>query len=225
MQCLNHQKQIGAALHNYASAYGRFSGRDRGAGRPLSRLALAHSAVRGTDRSPRSGGKSEGVLRTSTARRAAIQTQLSHFRIPLFICPSATEEEHPGTGKAGDETRYLSHYVGIMGPIGTNRRPARRTATDTASGGSICTGATQGVLTRDAEVRIRDISDGTSHTPVRRGNLLDRCQLARAGLGLRRGRPGTANLAPPLGCIVEARRISAMLLTSSPSAGERVRRE
>jgi len=163
LQCQNHLKQIGTALHNYATAHGHFP---PGAQAPDDlylgwnwRILPFVEQVEVPDLAEKAM-ESCGLDRET----CCIPTQLSHFRVPLFLCPSATKDEHPGTGKAGDRSRYLHHYVGVMGPIGTNSTSGIAYRYDTASAGTTCLAAIQGVLTRDAAVRVRDISDGTSHT-------------------------------------------------------------
>ena len=204
LQCQNNLKQIGTALHGYAAAHRHF---------PVGVEALTPfdpclgwhwrilPFIEQVD-VPDIAEKATEMC-GSDPETCCIPTKLSHHRIPLFLCPSATKEEHAGTGQLGDDRRYLNHYVGVMGPIGAN--PATGTAYryDTASGSSVCTGATQGVLIRDTAVTIRDISDGTSHTLCVGEISWTDANWHVQGWGYGAVGPD-GKFAPPLGCIVEA---------------------
>jgi prepilin-type N-terminal cleavage/methylation domain-containing protein len=155
MQCQNHLKQLGLALHAYHDSMNR----------------LPPGGVAGT----RSNGLSwhafilpyvEQDNLNKQVNRAAT-SYLDHnpiglTRVAVYLCPSANsanerthrnDESVPPTS-TGTRT-FTTHYYGNMGPKGSGY-----TSVSGAHGGY----ATQGVLGVNTQVRLTEITDGTSNT-------------------------------------------------------------
>ena len=174
LQCANHLKQVGLALHNYHSSHrvlppGGISSNE------LSFIVMllpyleqkalydSFSFDAGDYRTLAADG--------SSTSKGKLENSLSC--LSMFLCPSCSvqrgnlsdqsnnyTERVPKTAEGQDT--YTTHYVGVMGPRGTNPL----TGADYLSEGPTSYGgfATQGVLYKNSRVRLDDISDGTSNT-------------------------------------------------------------
>jgi prepilin-type N-terminal cleavage/methylation domain-containing protein/prepilin-type processing-associated H-X9-DG protein len=147
MQCSNNLKQLGLALHSYATNHGVL---------PPGSLSC--------------NGLSMFVFMLPQMDQQALYDQfsfvqgsydvpleqklgLSTNRISAFLCPSCTQV----MDRASSTSRYYTtHYVGIMGPKGADYR----IVTIGGYGGI----AQQGVLYVDSAVSLDSITDGTSST-------------------------------------------------------------
>jgi prepilin-type processing-associated H-X9-DG protein len=103
--------------------------------------------------------------------RQSPNVQLSNFMVPIYLCPStglaksSNAAELTNTSPLGGGTITLPdfpwtvHYYGNPGPKNGSLYRGENLAT--ASNGGC---ATQGVLYRNSETRLTDVTDGTSNT-------------------------------------------------------------
>lgn len=90
-------------------------------------------------------------------------------RVEVFMCPSTTVEKMLTGGShssvtsedVGGVTPYTTHYYGIMGPKGTS---VTGSTYNVSTGGSHGGFAKDGMLPVNREVRLVEITDGTSNT-------------------------------------------------------------
>jgi prepilin-type N-terminal cleavage/methylation domain-containing protein/prepilin-type processing-associated H-X9-DG protein len=176
MNCTNHVRQLSLSLHNFHDVFGTLPKHvSPGNATGVSWLALVlpyieqkaiGERVLPNDRSYSGGQNANRVL--------------GQFKIPVFFCPSYIEQRSSSTidNITGFGNAYTTHYVGNMGPIGTN--PATNAPYESNPiSGSTSQGplACEGVLPlhprqiaanpgpAGAEgVRIAMITDGTSNT-------------------------------------------------------------
>ena len=168
MKCSNNLKQMGLALHNYHDALGTFP---RCPSLNLTSLGwnsfILPFIEQGNIRNlmnPSLGAYSVGVNRDQGANRVA-----------LFLCPSYSEERSSSSiDNANGQNAYTIHYVGNMGPKGTNPTTG---AAYQVNGPMYYQGglASEGILPFHSgaassqpnplgTVKLTDIFDGTSNT-------------------------------------------------------------
>jgi prepilin-type N-terminal cleavage/methylation domain-containing protein len=99
-------------------------------------------------------------------------------RIAVFLCPSLPDNERSNlpTGTSATDavngvSPYTIHYTGVMGPIGTKTGTSvnylyRNGGTGSDMNGSYGPVATQGLLTVDKAVKLKEVTDGTSKTAL-----------------------------------------------------------
>jgi prepilin-type processing-associated H-X9-DG protein len=157
MSCQNNLKQIGIALHAYHGSMSR----------------LPPGGVAGTN----SNGLSWHVFILPYVEQDNLYKQVNQAatsyldnnpigltRIPIYMCPSASSgnertyrnnnDEYVPATASGTRT-FTTHYYGNMGPKGSGY-----TSVSGAHGGH----ATQGVLGVNTQVKLTEITDGTSNT-------------------------------------------------------------
>tara|TARA_R110002111_G_scaffold262872_1_gene342320 strand:+ start:36903 stop:37793 length:891 start_codon:yes stop_codon:yes gene_type:complete len=146
--CKNNLKQIGIALHNYHGTHLTFPPGGFGASTndhnfqvmilPFIEYANLYS-------------KFNFNVSQSTAPNSTLYEDVP----PVYLCPSSVVPTYSGG--------YTSHYNGNMGP--KDSATWAGTYKGTTVGGTNHGGfGSQGILSRDSKVRIRDILDGTSVT-------------------------------------------------------------
>lgn len=161
LQCQNQMKQIGTAMHNYYSTNNQFPAGamlDEYVYLPWHKAILEYSEQGQVIDIACSSLGSCGI----DPETCNMQVMFSQNRVPMYLCPSYAKDHEVFDDKA----RYLSHYVGISGPVGPiGGSGSTDYDTDTGSPSNvICTASKQGILTRDSAFRIRDIPDGSSNT-------------------------------------------------------------
>jgi prepilin-type N-terminal cleavage/methylation domain-containing protein/prepilin-type processing-associated H-X9-DG protein len=160
-QCSNHLKQLGLALHNYHDTHRAFPPggmTDNGLSWIVMILPFIEQKPLYDQFNFDAGDYHE-----------AGKLEVSLTRIDTLLCPSCPIERSNLGGtlekwphdSSGEDT-YTTHYVGVMGPLGTNPQTGRPYGYDPVPthGGY----ATDGVLHKNSKVKFRDISDGTSNT-------------------------------------------------------------
>jgi prepilin-type N-terminal cleavage/methylation domain-containing protein len=203
IKCQGNLKQIGLALHNYHGVHGQFPA---GVAAPEKGFITRYLGWNWRilpyveESNARDQAGTESLFCPVGSSSCHIQAAVSHVRIPLFLCPSCSDEQcqsDPG------DVRYMADYLGVMGPVGTNPATGQPYATSLGGGGQACLVSTEGVLLRDETVKIRDISDGTSHT-FAVGELCWReSRWYTNGWGFGATGPD-GGIASPAGCLVES---------------------
>jgi len=183
-QCINNLKQIGVALHGFVDSYGRFPPGGSNDRRPFG----THATGTGWGSSwlvyilpyvDQSGVFEKLLFNGSSGYNHPTNSQVvSNLHVDCYICPS-----FPGTRlcwsppPVGGSNIIAPNYVGISGPVNVldgqttplipgfneTRCNSGGTAAGCCSGGKVCAG---GVLFPHAQIRVSDITDGTSNVAV-----------------------------------------------------------
>ena len=160
--CKNSLKQLGLGLHNYHDRYRMFPPGGMSGGNQLTWCAMILPDI---DQAPLFK-QFNFSTQTYTSFNA-----LGLTRIPVFLCPSAigTNEYTTNTAEySGGNQTYTTHYYGVMGPIGTYTINGTTSTYPLDPNNSSLTGqggyAAGGLLYRNSNTGIRDITDGTSNT-------------------------------------------------------------
>ena len=170
MKCTNNLKQIGLALHNYHDTNGTFPPYYYD---PANRTTVGYTAL-----------ILDYIEQSALARRVLpnapayslnnANRQMGIVRIPMYLCPSYGIERSSSTiDNSAGQLAYTTHYVGNMGPIGTNLTTGQ--PYPFIAGGSQGPQATDGILPlypspitanpRDpGGVTLAMVTDGTSST-------------------------------------------------------------
>ena len=174
-QCLNNLKQVGLALHNYHTTHntlppGGMSDNE------LSYVVMLLPYLEQKplyDRFDFTTG-TYYIRPTGSSNTSNGKIEHSLVRLDMLLCPSCSKERSNLSARgsnwlerippnSGGEDPFTTHYVGIMGPLGTNPATGLEYGwTDRSNryGGY----ATDGVLQKNSRVRFEDVKDGTSNT-------------------------------------------------------------
>lgn len=150
MQCSNNLKQIGLAIHNYHDQNGFLPE----AGGSLD-LGWQVWILPQLEQSP-----VYQQMNLAAAYSTAPNNVVAKMQIKSYICPAATRLMSNQTA-----TEFATHYVGILGPTGTN--PATGSPYPVAAPTGVHGGhGTSGMLIRKADglVKLGAIADGSSNT-------------------------------------------------------------
>ncbi len=170
MSCGNNMRQLGLALHNFHDVRGSFPPHaSPGGNTGVSWLALILAQVE-------QAALADQVLPNAPSYAAGQNTNrvMGQYRIPGFLCPSGIEQRSSSTidNITNFGNAYTTHYVGNMGPIGTNPQTGGAYPFNPSGQGLL---ACDGVLpmhpslvsanpAQPVGVKIADILDGTSNT-------------------------------------------------------------
>jgi prepilin-type N-terminal cleavage/methylation domain-containing protein/prepilin-type processing-associated H-X9-DG protein len=172
MKCTNNLKQQGLALHNYHDTNGTFptfnpNPAQSGSTMPGYTALILDYIEQGP--LAKTILPNQAAYSPSNANRTA-----GRNRIAMYLCPSYGQERSNSTiDNSGGQNAFTTHYVGNMGPIGTNLTTGQPYPAIT--GGSQGPQATDGILplypspitaypAAAAGVTMADVSDGTSNT-------------------------------------------------------------
>ncbi|MCI0703767.1 MAG: DUF1559 domain-containing protein [Planctomycetia bacterium] len=174
MKCSNNLKQMGLGLHNYHDVHGMFP---PGAA-PVNATSLGWNSLilpyMEQDNIWRLLNPAAGAY---TGGQNGVNRRNGAHRIAIFLCPSYGEERSSSTidNTPGAQLAYTTHYVGNMGPKGTN--PTTGTAYAWSNCGRQGGMAVEGMLpyhssvwscstllARTSGVTMTTIPDGTSNT-------------------------------------------------------------
>ena len=186
-QCKNNLKQWGLALHNYHDVYNKF---------PIGAMAFATNQVNNfswhvrvlpyLDQAPLYNQFDHDLKYNQAPNKA-----LGQEKSAAFHCPSARSRDH----LSNETGHWTVHYYGVAGAKG-EKSTAPGTYYDAAGncnpnpggGGPGCAAAgthggwaTNGILYRNSNTAMRDITDGTSNTFLV-GEISSRQQTAVNGL-------------------------------------------
>lgn len=177
--CKNQLKQIGLALHNYHETHRIFPqggfGQSIGSGTSASTLnnvsmSFLVMILPFVDQAPmyESFNLNRGYS-FSGNRQVCLNVP------PVYLCPSSNKTHSNHTSEVvGSAPMYASHYVGNMGPVGTNattsapyqlecENPSAGTSVPNCRSGNDV--SNMGVLGGPrSNIRLRDIIDGSSNT-------------------------------------------------------------
>ncbi len=171
MQCSNNLRQLGLALHNYHTALSVFppGGISRQQvngqwqGNELSFLVMLLPYL---EQKP----LYDQVDFDCDHYNGSGKLDIGLTSISALLCPSCPEDRSnlDGTSEcwpkdATGQKTYTTHYVGVMGPLGTNPFTGQKYKGIVPE--EMCGEfATQGLLYADSHVRLRDVTDGASNT-------------------------------------------------------------
>jgi len=158
MQCMNHLKQWGLALHNYHDAYKTFPQGSWGTG---NRLAFQVMLLPYLEQGALYEQFDLGLYYGNAPNQALMLEST-----PVHFCPSSRVVDRKAEGSGIPAGGWTIHYYGVMGakdPPGTaagDRLYPHIGNFDTNHGGVV----ENGVFTRNRNFGMSDITDGTSNT-------------------------------------------------------------
>ncbi|MFN3153085.1 DUF1559 domain-containing protein [Bremerella sp.] len=172
IQCTNHQKQLGLALHNYHDTYGKLpynavpqsgSVGDRQRGPSwLVRLLPFMEQNAAYDQFEFSG---DWTMQDGPSPNAAILGQL---RVPGYNCPSSPlpSVETQSTNANGNVELQLTNYVGITGSYytGGTTGTVSTSPQDSSYGDSVYNGMIVPLNSKSNAISLAAVTDGTSNT-------------------------------------------------------------
>lgn len=151
MSCTNQLKQLGLALHNYHDTHGAFPYGSWGAasyvGWHVSILPFLEQQAL------------YDQFDTTKAYNVSPNDVLRETRVDAYMCPSAVREM-----SEAESEFYTMHYLGVMGPVGTNPQTSGIEYPHNSGSGSYGGFALSGMWAHGEVRRIRDVTDGTSNT-------------------------------------------------------------
>jgi prepilin-type N-terminal cleavage/methylation domain-containing protein len=166
--CSNNIRQLGLSLHNFHDTYGSFPKHVSPSGATgISWLCLIMPFIEQNAIFQQVQPNSPGYSSTT------INRPLGQYKIPGFLCPSAVDIKSGSTiDDVATGNAYTTHYVGNMGPIGTNPMSGAAYLTNPSTQGlNACEGVLPlhpYVVTANppvpTAVRMAGITDGTSNT-------------------------------------------------------------
>jgi prepilin-type N-terminal cleavage/methylation domain-containing protein/prepilin-type processing-associated H-X9-DG protein len=158
MKCQNHLKQFGIALHAYHDSNNRLP--PGGAGPTAAPFTTLGGSL-GFQFHILPYVEQQNLYNSgsiTTNYDVAPNLALASTLVPIYQCPSGVVTDSQNTSQPGKTT----HYYGNMGPKGTN--PTTNAAYNYSNTGGHGGFGTQGVLSVNSQIRLTDITDGTSNT-------------------------------------------------------------
>ncbi|QDT96871.1 DUF1559 domain-containing protein [Gimesia aquarii] len=167
-ECKNKLKQWGLGLHNYHDNYQTFPpgtmGLNSSSTNPRNNHPWSVRVLPFVDQAPLYNTFNFSLNYNDTTGTPSNRSRRDE-KFPLMHCPSArTRDRKPSNSAEG----WTIHYYGIAGPKGVRPAPltgnwptAHATSNITSNHGN---NAISGILFRQSNVAIRDITDGTTNT-------------------------------------------------------------
>jgi len=166
MQCTNHLKQMGLALHNYHSALKTFPPGSLVVNQLSWRVFILPYLEQQNlhDKFSFAAGAFNGGANLEGPNKSVHALT----KVPGYQCPSATREfasDPSSTLLSPTRQTYNAHYYGVAGPVGVNPVTGAAYPVDSTPGtfGGFAEG---GILYRDSNVSIAAVRDGTSKTLI-----------------------------------------------------------
>jgi len=170
LQCANHLKQLGLALHNYHTAHQTLPpGGVTSNGLSYVVMLLPYLEQKSLYDQFNFDAGQWWIVPNGSSSESNGKIEHSLNKLPMIQCPSSNEERSNLTNygerippNENGVDPFTTHYYGIAGPLGTNPT----TGDEYKSEGATTFGvqATEGVLYKDSRVRFEHIKDGTSNT-------------------------------------------------------------
>lgn len=171
IQCTNHQKQLGLALHNYHDTYGKLpynavpqsasGARQRGPSW-LTRLLPFMEQSAAYDQFQFTG---DWTMQDGPSPNSVVLGQL---RVPGLNCPSSPlpTVESQATNANGTVELQLTNYVGITGSyyVGGTTSTVSTSPQDSSYGDSVYNGMIVPVNDKSKAISLAAVTDGTSNT-------------------------------------------------------------
>jgi prepilin-type processing-associated H-X9-DG protein len=171
MRCSNNLKQLGVALHAHHDALGFYPR----AGSTTNGLGWTVMILPYLEQQPLYSQISQAAGSYSSTTTNNKNTPFGLTKLGGFLCSSsrvdrmamgALDNINPPDQVPANtgEPPYTTHYYAITGPVGTN--PANGQAYQVVTGNTHegVRLSAQGVFARDVDIKITDITDGTSNT-------------------------------------------------------------
>lgn len=171
IQCTNHQKQLGLALHNYHDTFGKLpynavpeattTSKQRGPSWLVRMLPFMEQNA-AYDQFEFSG---DWTMQDGPSPNAAILGQL---RVPGYNCPSSPlpSVETQATNANGNVELQLTDYVGITGSyyVGGTTGTVSTSPQDSSYGDSVYNGMIVPLNGKSKAISLAAVTDGTSNT-------------------------------------------------------------
>ena len=153
-QCQNNAKQLALAAHNFHDSKGRFPSSVRPAGlTPLPRIAGLTFILPFIDQGNVYDKYDQTVNWSDPKNKEAVQTA-----IPSFLCPASPEPKRlDGLPEASPWTADVAAVTDYSPTIGVDQRLKDSALVDEAGAG---------ILTKNGEPRMGDVTDGLSNTII-----------------------------------------------------------
>lgn len=166
-QCLNNQKQLGIAIHNFHDAKGKLPSGKRPLGASTIRIGVFVELLAFLDNKPLLDRYD-----TSVSWSHATNLPVTSLRLKFYECPSAprgndTLDHNPDGFTGGSAWTGIVANGDYGASLGVDPRLTRATPTPIAgstqatSGGSV---TTNGMLPKNSNLSFGDVSDGLSNT-------------------------------------------------------------
>ena len=170
LQCANHLKQLGLALHNYHTAHRTLPpGGVTSNGLSYIVMLLPYLEQKPLYDQFNFDAGQWWIVPNGSSSTSNGKIEHSLNKLPTIQCPSSNEERSNLTNygerippQESGVDPFTTHYYGITGPLGTNPTTGREYKSEGAETHGVQ--ATEGVLYKDSHVRFEDMKDGASNT-------------------------------------------------------------
>jgi prepilin-type N-terminal cleavage/methylation domain-containing protein len=174
--CANNLKNLGLALHNYHDTNNAFpfAGRstyNNGTSTVVRDFSWHARILPFIEQQPLYDriDWTTGWDNATVGANGISNKQISEVKLKVLLCPSSAVETTESSGDVNTgATGYVAHYVGVLGPVGTNTLTGSNYTCDRCTGSSSPAGyggyALQGILRHDKAQGMANVTDGLSNT-------------------------------------------------------------